>query len=146
MPLDPEPIKDILYRTTARYLTVRPQGFEIAGRPVPLVIARILAFGNARTLYQARKPDCRSLDGIRSTKDRICAQCPDLAACTPQVRLDLLIEGQPYRLLLSYTSAKHFLLYVATLGSSGRKVNDVQTIIEVVDRATWGELHFRAGS
>ncbi len=142
MPLDPEPLKDILYRTTARYLTIRPHGIDLDGRLVPSVVARILAYGGARTLYRGRRPQCRSLDGVRSTKGRLCADCVDLDDCTPQVRLDLLIEHRPYRLLLAYTSAKQFLLHTGAAASRGRRVEEVATRILVVNRGSWGELRF----
>lgn len=143
MPLDPNPIKDILYRMTARFLNVRPHGMIIEGQPRGTIKARILAKGPARTLYRGRRPHCRSLDSIRSTDGKICSECYDFKHCTSQVRLHLLCEDEPYRLLLAYTSAKNFLLYCDLLATKRLDVIKVTTVISVVDRGSWGELRFR---
>jgi hypothetical protein len=138
----------ILARTAARYLTVRPHGFLIAPGhfPLPLIRAQILDHGAARTLYRERKPVCRSLDAIAALRnpDRRCDPCPDRDACTPQVRLDLLFDHGPFRLLLAHTSAKNFLLYHAEIVKQRRRVFDLITQIQVLNRGTWGELRFSA--
>lgn len=142
---DVEPLRAILHRALVRYLTVRARGFELErGEPlVPVLEARIVGYGAARTLYQDRKPR-RSLDGVRaiSGKDRRCAECRLRSRCTPQVRLDLFVGRQAYRLLLAYTSAERFLLYEARLRQSGIPIEDALNRIEVVDRGSWGELRF----
>lgn len=63
---------------------------------------------------------CRSLNGIRplENSEQACAPC-GASECTPQVRVDLLFEGLPYRLLLAFTSAK-----------------------KVIHRGNWGALVF----
>ncbi|MFQ5693603.1 MAG: hypothetical protein ACE5IM_11235 [Nitrospinota bacterium] len=142
MPKDPEPLKEILYRTTARYVTIRPDGLDLDERFERSVQARILDHGGARTLYKNRKPDCRSLNGVRSIKGRDCGDCPSSPRCTPQVRLDFLVDRRPYRLLLAYTSAKNFLLYAGKLKGEGKDVTEVVTRINVIDRGSWGELRF----
>ena len=142
MPLDPEPIRDILLRLTIRYLNVRPEGIEIDRQLVPAIVGRVLSYGGARTLYRGRKPQCRSLDGIRAIKGQVCAECPELKNCTSQVRLEVLIEEQPYRLLLSYSSAKHFLIYSGKVKRQGLAIEKIETRIAVIDRGTWGELVF----
>ena len=60
---DQNPLADILHRLTARYLTVRPEGFIIPKRKSALceADARILAYGAARTLYRNRKPDLNEI-------------------------------------------------------------------------------------
>lgn len=145
---DLQPLREILHRASKRYLTVRPQGFELSpGEALrPTVQARILSVGAARTLYHNRKPRCRSLDAVRpiSDRNRTCAQCRVRAQCTPQVRLDLFVEGQPFRLLLAHTSAKNFLLYEARLRQRGLALEDALHRIAVVNRGSWGELRFTA--
>lgn len=144
MQLHPEPFRDILYRTTARYLTVRPDGFLVAGKTLPVLDARVLAFGAARTLYRGRKPFCRSLDAVQSLKGKRCSTCPDLKHCTPQVRLDLLAQDRPWRLLLAYTSAKNFLLYAADLKVARVAIEQVTTRMTVTGRGSWGEVRFQS--
>ena len=79
IPSDLQPLRAILQQARRRYLTVRPHGFELnPGQALrPTLAVRILSFGSARTLYQERKPLCRSLDGIRplSAGQRTCATC-----------------------------------------------------------------------
>ena len=146
---DVEPLRELLHRVLVRYLTVRPRGFEMQRGELlrPVVDARILGHGGARTFYQDRKPRCRSLDGVRPVTgdtDRSCADCDARARYTPQVRLDLIVERRPFRLLLAYTSARAFLVYEAELRHRRVAIEDVVTKIAVVNRGSWGELRFSA--
>jgi len=144
---DLQPLRAILQQARRRYLSVRAHGFELnPGQPLrPTLEARILSFGSARTLYQDRKPHCRSLDGIRPTAEhhRTCAECRLRTRCTPQVRLDLLVDTQPLRLLLAHTSAKNFLLYETQLHQRGVALYEGLHRLSVINRGSWGELRFR---
>ena len=144
----PEPLREILERLFVRYLTVRPGGFELekGAPPKPVIEARILGFGAARTLYKKQRPDCRSLDAVQSIthRDRRCADCTLREQCTPQVRLDLVVDAQSYRLLLAYTSARSFLNYVAELKRLGVALERLRHRIHVVDRGNFAELRFSA--
>ena len=144
---DPQPLRDLLHRALARYLTVTSRGFVLDGcaQPVPRLVVRMLGYGGARTLYQLRKPVCRSLDGVVAVTEsgKRCDLCPQADACTPQVRVDLVIEGRPHRLLLAFTSAKNFLAYVGTLDAQRVAVDAVQHELIVVPRRAWGEVQFR---
>jgi len=138
--------RDILTRTAARYLTVRPDGIEITPgqQPVKQLSVLIIDHGAARTLYRDRQPVCRSLDGIRpvQSQELACYRCPDRQHCTPQVRVDLVYDCVPYRLLLAYTSAKNFLFYQTEVLKGRRQLPEVITRIRVVNRGSWGELRF----
>jgi hypothetical protein len=144
---DIEPLREILHRALVRYLTVRPGGFELerGERLRPTIEARILGFGGARTFYQDRKPVCRSLDGLRPVTgdtNRTCHECEARQRCTDQVRVDLIVERQAFRLLLAYSSARAFLVYDAELRQRGVAIEDVLTKITVTNRGSWGELRF----
>jgi hypothetical protein len=144
---DFEPLKELLYRALVRYLTVRPGGLEIepGDRLRASVDARILGYGGARTLYVDRKPTCRSLDGVHpitGNTSRACSDCQHHRICTSQIRLDLIVERRPFRLLLAYSAAKAFLFYEAGLRQNRLDIVDVVTTIQVVDRGSWGELRF----
>ncbi len=144
---DIQPLRELLQSAQRRYLTVRPHGFELnPGTPLRAVLeARILGFGGARTHYHNRKPHCRSLDGIRPISaegQRTCAECNLRTQCTPQLRLDLLADIQPFRLLLAHTSAKNFLLYEAELHQRGVALYEVLHHITVINRGSRGELRF----
>jgi hypothetical protein len=145
-PHDIEPIRAILHRVLFQYLDVTRDGLRLRGeeRPMPVAVARILSFGGARTLYRQRSPSCRSLDGVVAITEplRYCAECELRPACTPQVRLDLIVRGRGYRCLLAYTSAKNFLEYDARLRRDHITIDQVLTEINVVDRGSWGELRF----
>jgi hypothetical protein len=142
--------RSILSRTSARYMTVRPDGVELSPEQEPLEIlhVQILEHAGARTLYRNRKPLCRSLDAVTSvTNPRLhCATCFQRRQCTPQVRLELLFEHRPWRLLLAYTSAKNFLLYNTAIINQRRELAEVITEIRVVNRGSWGELRFSSAS
>jgi hypothetical protein len=143
---DLEPLRAILHRALTRYLTVSPKGLILEGEKRPVLVAegRILGFGGARTLYRDKRPDCRSLDAIASVNQpgRQCAGCPDFPACTPQVRLDLVIERHAYRLLLAFTSARNFLEYAASLKHQGLELLNMDHRIRVNPRGSWGEVQF----
>jgi hypothetical protein len=134
----------ILHRAGARYLKVSPQGLHIADEVLPAVQARILAWSPARTLYRDKRPICRSLDGVVSIThtERRCEPCDLNSQCTVQVRIDLLIGGRAYRLLLAYTSASNFLVYAADLSARNLTVDDVEHRLHVVDRGHFGEVRF----
>ena len=144
---DVEPLREILHRALVRYLTVKPAGLLLdkSELPRPDVEARILGFGGARTFYRKRKPECRSLDGVVAVTDpdKVCADCEARERCTPQVRLDLIIERHAYRLLLAFTSARNFLEYEARLRRDGLLLEQTLHQITVVNRGNWGELRFR---
>ena len=144
MPLDANPILDILYRTTAKFLQIRPDGVVIDNEVRRSFLGRILATGPARTLYRGKRPRCRSLDARRSLDGKLCAGCRDITQCTSQVRLHVLVETNPYQLLLAYTSAKNYLLFCDSMAKGGRPVNDGRIRLTVVDRGNWGELRFEA--
>jgi len=140
---EPELFREILGRVLARYLTVRPEGIVVDDQPLKDVTARVLSFGAARTLYRGRRPACRSLDGENALeKETLCAECPDRKHCTPQVRVDLTMDDRPYRLLLSYSSARNFLVYASEVRRAGRSVEDVVTRIRVLNRGSWVKLRF----
>lgn len=138
--------RDILHRTTARYLTLRPDGLVLDDDPQPraMLEARIVGHGAARTLYRGRKPTCRSLDAVKSVtdSDRRCQSCIERKHCTPQIRVDLFVDDAPYRLLLAYTSAKNFLLFWNELSRKGTEPAQGVTTLRVVHRGSWGELRF----
>lgn len=144
---DPEPLRAILHRALARYLTVTSRGFLLDGQhpPVRRLVVRILGFGGARTLYQQRKPVCRSLDGVVAVTEptKQCETCAQHDSCTPQVRLDLVVDGKPHRLLLAFTSANNFLAYSGRLDIQRVAVDSIQHELLVVPRSGWGEVQFR---
>jgi hypothetical protein len=145
-PQQTEILRDIVQRMMARYMTVRPLGIDL-GNSRKLITAlncRVLEYGAARTLYRQRRPFCRSLDAVKAigNSKKHCQQCLDRKNCTGQVRLDLLFENCPYRLLLAYTSAKNFLLYTGKLAEQKLEIQTIDTKIVVINRGSWGELRF----
>jgi hypothetical protein len=141
---DPKLLRGVLHRAAARYLTVGSKGLQLGERPAPTATARILAWGAARTLYEQGRPVCRSLDGVVSVSHagRTCDGCTFAPRCTGQIRVDLLIAGRPWRLMLAFTSAKNFLVYEASLQGQRVRIEDIDHRIAVVDRGRFGELRF----
>lgn len=141
-----DPLRELLYRACVRFLTVRPLGFQLDSKePLRQTIqTRIVGHGAARSHYVNRKPNCRSLDGIHPIKEpeRDCDQCKVKVKCTPQVRVDLIVDGRPFRMLLSYTSARSFLLYESDLKRRGIELDSITHKISVINRGSWGELRF----
>jgi len=143
---DLEALRQSYHRATVRELLVRARGFELnpQRRLQPRIDARILSFGSARTLYRQRDPRCRSLDALRSLShpERDCAQCNLRTRCTPQLRLDLIVERQAWRLLLERSSAQHFLDYHARLHRRAVALEDIVHRLAIINRGSWGELRF----
>jgi len=143
---DIEPLRAILHRQMVRYLSVGPRGFLLKRRDTPhtTLDVRILSFGGARTLYKDRKPECRSLDGVHCASHigRRCAPCDKRNDCTPQVRIDLLVDAQAFRLLLAHTSARNFLAYEGDLRVKKIPIDQPLHRLDVVNRGSWGEVRF----
>jgi hypothetical protein len=134
-------LRDLLTRSFSRYVTVLPSGLQLPNHTiVPSLEAKILRWSPARTLYQNRKPICRSLNGIESLKERKpCASCLFRKTCTPQIYLELLADHLPLSLLIAYTSARNFLRLAATLKE---KIENTTVLMTVRDRGRWGEISF----
>lgn len=137
-------MSELLIAAFARYVTVHAEGLEMrSGDIVPSAAARLLGFHAARTLYENRRPLCRSLDGVRPLKgEQTCAACVFRRKCTPQVCVDLLIEGIPERLLLAFTSLRNFLVFVEERRRKGAAVEGAEFLLAVRNRGHWGEVCF----
>ncbi|MBI3272762.1 MAG: hypothetical protein HYZ53_27495 [Planctomycetes bacterium] len=139
-------IGELMCEMFARYVTVHPEGLELrSGDIVASASARLLGSHPARTYYVDRKPNCRSLDGVRPLKgDQTCAACVFRKKCTPQLCVDLLLNGIPERLLLAFTSLRNFLLFVEERRHKGAQVEGAQILLVVRNRGKWGEVCFLA--
>lgn len=137
-------LQDLFASSFARYLAIRPSGIQLPhGVIVPSLRVTLHDSRPARTFYRDHQPQCRSLDGIRSiTQDRACAACLLRPDCTPQIHIDLIHDRVPYRLLLAYTSARNFLLFLSRLGKQDRRLPQTDVILSVLNRGRWGELRF----
>ena len=135
---------DLFADAFARYLAVRPGGLQMPHGPlVSSLRIQLLLCRPARTLYENHQPRCRSLDGIQSiTEGRACAACLLRRTCTPQIYIELLHDRVPYRLLLAYSSARNFMLFVSRLRQNGQPVENAEVLLSVRDRGRWGELRF----
>ena len=137
-------MRELVSRAFARYLRVLPSGFQLSSdNIVPSLSAKVIASRPARTLYKNRKPVCRSLDGIHALSiNKNCAACLSRKTCTPQICLEIIHQGVPWRLILAYTSARNFLLFDSTLKKKGNTLEDSTIRIAVRDRGSWGEVYF----
>jgi len=135
---------DLFADAFARYLAVRPGGLQMPQGPlVSSLRVQLLLCRPARTLYENHRPRCRSLDGIQAiTESRACAACLLRKTCTPQIYIELLHDHVPYRLLLAYSSARNFMLFVSRLRQNGQPVENAEVLLSVRDRGRWGELRF----
>ena len=141
-----DPLGQIRRSAHLRYLTVKPEGFvlESGGPIVRTLPAEILGHGGARTLYRGRKPHCRSLNGVHVIQDteELCGDCYQRQHCTPQARVDLLVERKVFLLLLSHTSARRFLVFVDELRAEGKEPEETRINLRVINRGNWGEVAF----
>jgi hypothetical protein len=86
------------------------------------------------------RTDLQPLRALLQQARRRCAECALPPRCTSQVRLDLLVDTQPWRLLLAHTSAKNFLLYETQVRERGGALYDGLHRMRVINRGSWGEL------
>lgn len=140
----PKRIGELIAQALARYVTVHPEGLSLRpGEVVDSLAATLLGFHAARTRYESRRPACRSLDGVRAqTEGRTCAECLFRKRCTPQVCVDLWVDGLPARLLLAFTSLRNFLAFVNARRKKGESVEGGNILIAVRNRGHWGEVYF----
>ncbi|MCP4716643.1 MAG: hypothetical protein GY868_16095, partial [Deltaproteobacteria bacterium] len=70
-PQQTEILRDIVQRMMARYMTIRPLGIDLGNRRklISALNCRVLNYAAARTLYQQRRPICRSLDAVKALRD-----------------------------------------------------------------------------
>jgi len=138
-------LDDLFASCLARYARILPGGIELPhhGKTLRSLPAQIRTWRPARTLYQNKLPQCRSLNAIHSiTQDRACITCPMRRPCTPQIYIELLYDHIPYRLLLAYTSARNFLTFNAQLRRKDLALDTTPVLLSVRDRGRWGELCF----
>jgi hypothetical protein len=145
---DADALGDLVRALLLRYADVTPQGLFLGEGQPPLreTMATFLRTAPARTLYRDRRPACRSLDGLRGRDGKVGASCADLGACVPQVLLDVEIDRRPYRLLLAFTSARNFLLFVDERARRGADLRATPFTLRVLDRGRWGELRFEVAA
>lgn len=138
-------IRQIMAQSMARYATITPKGIrmEYSESPYNPLPVTIITYKPARTLYIARKPMCRSLNGINALeRTQKCAFCENAKTCTPQIALDFSYRSIPFRLLLAFTSAKNFVALLRKLGTAGKSDEGANISISVIDRGKWGEACF----
>jgi len=141
-------MRELAARAFARYLPVLPSGFRLSeDNIVPSLQASVIQYRPARTLYKNRAPVCRSLDGVRAlSKEQECASCFFRKVCTPQICLEILHQGVPWRLILAYTSARNFLLFKSRLEKKKVPLENSTILLSVRDRGRWGEVYFSSVS
>jgi hypothetical protein len=144
----PDPIGDLVRSLLVTYADVTPAGLVLGKgtTPRPEVQALFVRTGPARTLYEDRRPACRSIDGLRGFGGKECVSCADRTGCTPQVLLDVEIDRRVHRLLLAFTSARNFLLFADRFTRDGRRLDRAVLTLRVLDRGRWGELRFDAAT
>lgn len=136
------PLKEILYNTTAKYATVKPDGIRLADNVIyESIQITIVDFKPARTRYLNKKPACRSFNGINSLKEKkLCATCNYKTTCTPQILLDFLYAAFPFRLLLAYTSVKNFFQFIHKCEKKNLTIKGKMATLKIINRGRWGEV------
>jgi hypothetical protein len=137
-------LREVLERSYSRYVQVLPSGLRMPGGNIePDILAQVLTFHPARSLYENKKPVCRSLDAVKALdQTRSCTSCLLRNRCTPQICLELRHHSIPIRLLLSYTSLKNFLDFLLRLNPRYKPLESKMIRIQVKNRGRWGELVF----
>lgn len=134
--------RDARARETVRGACLRPRGLQLYGEREPrdLVEAVVVGLGSGRTLWENRRPVCRSLDGLRSLSGRFCRECPRyLAGCQEQLFLILEVPGVActQKVSCSYTNARKLAEFVEEQRGD---VVGMRVLLRTRDRGHWGEL------
>jgi hypothetical protein len=137
-------LEELITKTFSHYLRVLPQGFEIyPNYAEEEITVKLLHYSPARTLYENKKPVCRSLNGISDLENKSeCASCQKRIKCISQIYLEIEREGRSWRLMLSYTSAKNFMSFCSLLRQKKESILDIKLRLRVLDRGRWGEIRF----
>lgn len=141
------PLRQIIAQTCAAYATITPAGIilTVTDKPYNPLLVSIVSYKSARTRYVNRHPVCRSLNGIAAINGRKrCVACEDKRVCTPQIALEIIYRAVPFRILIAYTSAKNFLLFMKSLYTHHQQLENTTVEISVIDRGRWGEVCFKA--
>jgi hypothetical protein len=139
------PLREIIASVCSRYALLTPKGIVLPSSTTPYnpLPATVVTYKPARTRYVNKKPVCRSLNGIQSLNDSApCVSCDYRRTCTPQIALEIQYRIIPYRIMLAYTSAKNFFVFLRTLYSSHNHIENALVEISVIDRGNWGEAIF----
>jgi hypothetical protein len=138
-------LKAILEKSFSRYIRVLPEGFLLPrdNQIFSYLTVQLSSYYSSRTLYQNKKPVCRSLDGVSSVKGKKnCSSCPTNPQCTPQICVEFVYQGIPLKLLLAYTSMRKFIEFVSRWKlSPNQEIKNLMTLT-VLNRGKWGEVHF----
>lgn len=129
------------------FLRIGPNGFLWQGNLYPSIHARILTPSTVRKRFVNGALVCSSSDAHRSRHGTNCDACPHLPHCMPRVRLRLrpLSYDLPDIVFieLSFSSAKNFLDYFATLQDQGLDPLLVPVHISVLNQGRWAEISFQ---
>lgn len=126
------------------FIQVLPEGFRIGGNPQTTLNVSIQDEQLVRTLWDQGRSVCRSIDGYSSiSTKKLCRVCRDQGRCTVQIVLFVLIDDNPFRLALNYTSGQNYLAYRRTCRDKGHDLRHALTKLSVSSRGTWGEIRFK---
>lgn len=128
-----------------KYVRVTPEGFHLYDDVIVKELSVSLRNVNpARTLYEKRKPVCRSIDAVKNISGTCaCSSCRLRSKCTPQIYLEFMYQYVPLRLLLAYTSARNFVKFSSeTTKRLVKPITVIQVQLSTIDRGRWTEVRF----
>ena len=132
-----------------RFSRVVPAGFLVGGQTCSVLRGTIRGWKLVRKLFRGGRLVCSADDGIEGSQSRRCETC-SRDGCSPHIRVcirpvpDGSVDGTDVHLELNFSSCRNFLRHAHDLGMAHLEVDEVVSVLSVVDRAGWGEVIFEA--
>lgn len=130
-----------------RFARVVPAGFLLGEQTCPVLRGTIRGWKLVRKLFRGGRLVCSADDGVEGNQSRRCETCRR-DGCSPRIRVcirpvpDGNVDGADVHLELNFSSCRNFLRYAQDLGMAHLEVDEVVSVLSVVDRAGWGEVIF----
>ena len=126
------------------FIRLGPEGFHLGDAKRQFLEVAIYDEQVVRAFWKNGTLRCQSADGLRSLRTgKPCRLCRNQRSCTPRIVLYLLIEKDPYRLALSYSSSRNYLAYRRELKSKGLLPPEALTRLSLSDHGSWCEVKFQ---
>ena len=133
-----------------RFARVLPAGFLVGEQTCTVLRGTIRGWKLVRKLFRGGRVVCSADGGIEgSPQSRRCEACKR-DGCAPRIRLCIQpvpngsMNGADVHLELNFSSCRNFLRYAHDLAMAHLEVDEVVSVLAVVDRAGWGEVIFEA--
>jgi len=140
-------LEEAFQHTPRRFARVLPAGFVVGEQTCPVLRGTIRGWKLVRKLFRGGRVVCSNDDGVEGERSRRCEACKR-DGCSPRIRLRIQtdpggsLDGAEIHLELNFSSCRNFLKYAHELAMARLEVEQVVSVLSVVNRIGWGEIIF----